>query len=149
MYYKIVSDGEIVDVCSGLNYVRRQSKNGIWLACGEENATGITTSDGSTIYLLEGAEEIDGYEYTTATEIDEETYEELRQELIDNGVLADTDSGTGTDDSESSEDTTTETVKKSKALLLAEQLQEELAALTEQNEMLLECLLEMSEVVYG
>lgn len=149
MYYKIVKDGQIVDVCDELSYVRFQTKNGIWLASSAENATAVTTSDGSTIYLLEGAEAVAGYEYASVAEISEEVYTVLRQELVDNGILADADSGGGTDDSASGDDEEQEPVRKSKALLLAEQLAEQVEALEAQNELLLECLLEMSEIVYG
>lgn len=141
MYYKIVSNGEIIDVCDGLNLVRWQKRIGAFLACDNaEDATGIVATGGSTIYLLEGAEQVKDLQYVTYAEIDEEIYNELLKELIANGVLPDTEdteSG-GTDEDGDGQ----EPVKKSDTLKLIEALQEQVDILTE-------CLLEMSETVYG
>ncbi|MCD8308874.1 MAG: hypothetical protein LUD19_03385 [Clostridia bacterium] len=142
MFYKIVSEGEIVDVSVGLNFVRWQKRIGTFLGCNtEDEASGIVASDGSTIYLLEGAEQVNDLTYITYTEIDEETYNTLRDQLIENGVLSDS-ADTGSEDTESENETTQETVAKSKELKLIESLQEQVDVLTE-------CLLEMSEAVYG
>ena len=87
MYYKIVSGGQIVDVCDGLNFVRWQKKNSLFLACSNEaEAGGIISSDGSTIYLLEGAEQVNDLAYAHYAEIDEDTYNSLREQLIENGT---------------------------------------------------------------
>ena len=133
MYYKIVSDGQVVDASDGLKYVRWQEKNRIFLSCAESEADGIVTSDGADIYLLASSEPRDGYAYAVVSEIGEDEFLALRDEL---------DAGAEIEDgSEESGDT----AAKTRLRLLEEQV----AALQEVNDMLTECLLEMSEIVYG
>ena len=141
MYYKIVSGGQIVDVCDGLTFVRWQKKNELFLTCdNEEDADGIISSDGSTIYLLEGAEQVGDLKYAHYAEIDEETYNSLREQLIENGMLDDpkedppaAEEGGNTEPSQP--------VAKSEERQLIESLQAQV-------DMLTECILEMSELVY-
>ena len=135
MFYKIVSNGTIVDASSGLSYVRWQEKNGLWLTCGEEDAQGIINSNGEDIYLLSGTEPMEGYSFATVTEITEEEYLVLREELDAGGEIVDPD------EPDQDPDTPTKTRLR--------QLEEQVAALQEVNDMLTECLLEMSEIVYG
>lgn len=140
MYYKIVSEGQIIDVCDGLNFVRWQKRIGAFLACeSEDGATGILTSDGSGIYLLESAERRDGMKSVAYAEIDEETYAALRMELIANGVLEDVERP----GENAGDDGGVQEVVAKGALL------SRIEALEARNEVLLECILEMSEVVYG
>ena len=134
MYYKIISGGQIVDACEWLNYVRWQEKNRLLLTCSESEADGIVSSDGANVYLLEGAAQIGDYPTATITEITKEEYDELRDEL-DSGAEIPDDSGNEEPDTPA------------KTRLQA--LEETVAELTETNFMLVECLLEMSEIVYG
>ena len=70
--------------------------------------------------------------YATYTEITKEQYDELRAELIDGGTIEDdTDDGRGQ-----------EPVKRAEWL-------ERLETLENMNAMLTECILEMSEIIYG
>lgn len=88
MFYKIVSNGKIIDVADGLTYCFFQTKNSIWLCCDDESrADGIVSSDGSAIYQLESATYDAGLTVVKAVEIDEGAYNELRAELIENGVI--------------------------------------------------------------
>jgi hypothetical protein len=144
MYYKILSKGQIVDVCGGLSFVRYQKRNDLFLSCdGPEGATGLISSDGSTIYLLDGAEQDRDLEYATYTEITEDDYNDLRQQLVENGVLQDAVTETQDANAEDAGGSTEhEPVAKSRELLLIEKQQEQIDFLTE-------CILEMSEAVYG
>ena len=137
MYYKIVSGGTIVDAVNGsLNYVRWQEKNRVFLSCEEADADGIISSNGSDIYLLESAPALDGYVRVTVAEITEEEYTVIREEL-DAGTVIDEP-----DDDDPAPD-------KPKTRLRLRLLEDQVAELSETNAMLLECLLEMSEIVYG
>jgi len=136
MYYKIVSNGTIVDASSGLSYVRWQEKNRLWLSCEAQDANGILTSNGEAIYLLEGAAAMDGYSYAMATEITEAEYLVLREEL---------DAGDEIVDPDQPDDQEPDTPSKTRLQLLEARV----AELQEVNDMLTECLLEMSEIVYG
>ncbi len=134
MYYKIISDGQIVDASDSLRYVRWQEKNRIFLSCEESEADGIVTSDGADIYLLLTSEAREGYRYAIVADIGEEEYLALREELDAGQEIAD-DGDAGQEGTEA----------KTRLRLLEEQV----AALAEVNDMLTECLLEMSEIVYG
>ena len=128
MYYKIVADGIIVDACEDIRFVKWQEKNRVWLNCGENNADGIVTSDGESIYLI-GEKEIDGYGHAAYSEITEEESAEIRAE-IDAGREIPDEGG----EEEEEEDTPPKT---------------RLAALEETVSLLTECILEMSGIVYG
>lgn len=131
MYYKIIYNGLVVDACDGLNFVKFQEKNRIYISCGEAEAEGIVSSKGDQIYLLNRSGET---VYATYTEITKEEYDELREEL-DAGDSIPDDSG----------DTEPDTPAKTRLQMLEEQVTE----LTQVNGMLIECILEMSEIVYG
>lgn len=133
MYYKIIYNGFVVDACDGLNFVRFQEKNSIFLSCEEEEADGIVSSNGSEIFLLN---DIGSGEtvYATYMEITKEEYDVLRDEL-DAGDSVPEDSG----------DEEPDTPAKTRLAIL----EETVAELSQTNWMLVECLLEMSEIVYG
>lgn len=127
MYYKIVTNGEIVDVCEEIAFVRWQEKNRKWIICAEKFAEGILSSYGDRIYRLVEAE---------YAEISAEEYARLRAE-IDAGRSVPDESGT--DDGEEGE----------RAMTRLEQLELLVKALEAQNQALTDCLLEMSEIVYS
>ena len=132
MFYKIVSNWKIVDACTEIHYVRWQAAHQIFLSCDATWADGILTSDGAYVYLIEGADTIQDLPYATFSEITEEQYNEIMEEL-DRGDPIDDD----TEPSGESEP------------VVKHELVERLESLEQQNEMLLECLLEMSEIVYA
>ena len=134
MYYKIISEGLIVDACDELNYVRWQERNRLFLSCEQAGADGFISSDGSQIYLLAGAGDIEDLPHATFTEITLEEYKEIRKELIDGGAI-DAD---GSDPEEQARE------EFNRAELL-----KRLDEVEAQNMMLIECIMEMSEVVYG
>lgn len=142
MYYKIISQGQIIDAAPDdqLNYVRWQDKNGMFLSCTPELADGIVSTGGDEIYLLEGSSAgavLPDAPVITLAEITEEEYLEIRDEL-DAGqaiVIPDAEEPSGEDSP--------------KPQTRLAQLESQVADLVEQNAMLVECILEMSEVVYG
>ena len=141
MHYKIISGGQIIDACESLNYVRWQDKNRLFIGCASEWADGLISSDGSEIYILDGARPLDlpadaAYRTVTYEEITPEEYQEIRDELDAGQAIV-------IPDPEPSGDDTPQPQTR-----LA-QLESQVAELAEQNAMLVECILEMSEVVYG
>ena len=135
MYYKIISDGYVVDACDGLNCVRWQAKNRVWLTCGEREAEGVVSSDGGAIYLVREGLVMEGYSNATYEAITPEEYAEIRAE-IDAGreIIA-------PDEPEPEPDTPAKT--------RLQALEAAVDALTQENAMLTECILEMSEIIYG
>ena len=135
MYTKIVSGGIVVDACDEMRFVKWQEKNRVFLNCEEADADGFIGYGGQEIYLLAGRAEVDGYSVATYTEITREEYEELRAEIDAGKEIPDPDGG----------DEEPENPAKTRLQALEEQL----AQMMETNWMLTECLLEMSEIVYG
>lgn len=81
MYYKVLKDNKVIDVLDGLTYLKWQPKNKIMLLCGENEAQAILSSDGNTIWHVEGFYElpVEGYVDTVDIEpIDKFSYEQLR-----------------------------------------------------------------------
>lgn len=140
MFYKIISGGQIVDVCDGLTFVRWNQKTNLFLtAKNKGNATGIMSSDGSNIYLLEGQPQVGDLKYASYAEIDETTYTTLREELVKNGAL---------DIPQEPEDKPTEGNNQEQEPVKKSETMKRIEELHEQVDFLAECLLEMSERVY-
>ena len=83
MAYKIVLNTTIMDAQKTLNYVYWQVKNRLLLAGRSDFANGIVSSDGSTVWHLDGYPEFpEGtYETVKAVEITDEEYEDLVKQL--------------------------------------------------------------------
>lgn len=97
MAYKILLNTAVVDAQKTLNYVYWQVKNHILLVGRSDLANGIVSSDGSTVWHLDGYQEFpEGtYETVKAVEITDEEYEELAKQLELGTVEEPEDPGTG------------------------------------------------------
>ena len=97
MYYKILLGTTIVDAQQSLSYVMWQMVNHILLSCEERLANGIVSSDGSTVWHLDGYPEFPegSYETVKAVEITDEEYEELVKQLEIGTVEEPEDPGAG------------------------------------------------------
>ena len=96
MYYKVLKDGQVIDVLDHLVFVKYQKKHNIMLLCEESEAQAIVSSDGSYVWHLDGLLNIpvDGYDTVDLKEIDKYEYEQLKilnyktpQEIIDEYTL--------------------------------------------------------------
>ena len=141
LYLKILRGAEIVaaEAHESPVYVRRQT-NGVVVRCSEVQAQGVLSLDGSQNYQLFGrqalgdtecsAEKIYAAEYDTLlTELDEQETDQAEEQEADE--------------------------PQEEGRLTIAQMREKIATLestvdelTESNQMLTECLLEMSELVY-
>lgn len=97
MYYKIIKNNKIVDITDCLSYVRLSPKSGRVLLCPQAEAQGIVSSDGNSIWHLEGFYDFPSGEYETvfAIKITKEEYHRLKalngrtpEEIIDEYTLA-------------------------------------------------------------
>ena len=95
MFYKVIYDNKVVDVLDKLVYLRYRVKHNRMVLCKEDNAQAILSSDGETIWHVEGFYNIPvaGYETVKIVEIDEFEYRQLNalngstvEEVIDNFV---------------------------------------------------------------
>lgn len=110
-------------------WVRWQLSNGLLVRCEQEEAQGVVSEDGERIYLI-GGQQPHGIPEAYAEEITEAEYDAIHGEDPED---EDPDIPEGDD-----------TPPMTRAELTAK-----VAELEEQNAMLTECLLEMSEIVYG
>ena len=96
MAYKIVLNTTVVDAQKTLNYVYWQVKNHLLLVGRSDFANGIVSSDGSTVWHLDGYPEFPegSYETVKAVEITDEEYEELVKQLEIGTVEEPEDPGT-------------------------------------------------------
>lgn len=97
MAYKILLNTTVVDAQKTLNYVYWQVKNHLLLLGRSDFANGIVSSDGSTVWHLDGYPEFPegSYETVKAVEITDEEYEELVKQLEIGTVEEPEDPGAG------------------------------------------------------
>ena len=97
MYYKVLKNGKVIDVLDHLSFVKYQDKHGIMVACSQEEAQAIISSDGEYIWHVNGLYNIpvDGYDAVELIEIDEYEYRQLKMltlrdpnQIIDEFVLS-------------------------------------------------------------
>lgn len=146
VHFRLVSNGLIVDAVSGDDaiWIEENIHNYSMIIGERDKARGILSSDGGTVYHIEGTppfHDFPHYPDARVEDITEEEYLALRDELEANGVISSPEP-----EPEFSEPEVEPVVKKSSAILALEAQVAELAAA---NAMLTDCLLEMSEIVYG
>lgn len=103
-YYKVIKNGKVIDVLDRLVYVKIQKKHGIPVNCDCNEAEGIISSDGKTIWHEETLykmptdkydtvriEPIDKYEYKQLKMLNccsvQEILEQYTLSLIEGGIL--------------------------------------------------------------
>jgi len=97
MFYKIIKDGNVIDVSDGLSFMRWQDKFCRMIYCSMDEAQAIQSSDGETVWheISLAPVPVDGFDTVTAVPIDEREYRSLRalhcstpEDIIDAFVLA-------------------------------------------------------------
>lgn len=98
MFYKVIKDGKIIDVLNNLTYLKWQPKNKIMLLSDINEAQAILSSDGNTVWHVEGLYDlpVDGmFETVQIKEIDQFEYKKLKmlnlntpEEIIDSFVIS-------------------------------------------------------------
>ena len=80
MFYKVLKNNKVIDVLDHLTYLKWQPKNKIMLLSDLNEAQAILSSDGNTIWHVEGLYDlpVDGYDTVVIKEIDKYEYEKLR-----------------------------------------------------------------------
>lgn len=147
MYIKAVCEGLILDVFEKKDvvYIGDDPFAGN-VRCGKnDNPFGVLASDGGVIYAMqprEGYQTVDLVEFSDSAE-----YARLRSELDANRIPENTEPEEPDSLDEEEAPGTPMSASEMRAQIMA--LQKKLDAVTEQNVMLTECLLEMSEVVYA
>ena len=81
MYYKIITNNEIIDVLFNPFYVV-QSINGMFKRAQRLEAQGVRSSDGNMIWHVEGFKPLPGYQLVQMVEITEKEYELLKEALL-------------------------------------------------------------------
>lgn len=80
MYYKVLKNNKVIDVLDHLTYLKWQEKNKIMLLSDINEAQAILSSDGNTVWHVEGFYDlpVDGYDTVRLVEIDVYEYKQLR-----------------------------------------------------------------------
>lgn len=83
MYYKLIGNGTILDVMENPQFVTYQERNQIMILCELKEARGVLSSDGSTVWHVDGWKPIPlpGVETAQLIEIDEDEYEVLKSAI--------------------------------------------------------------------
>lgn len=150
MFYKIMQGNTVIDAIAGVQYVVFQERNRLNIIGKKAEAFGIMSSDMSTIWHVDGLAEIPaGSEYQTVAmvEITEEEYDTLREQLAAGDVVEDPE-----EEQQPDEGTTEEpevVMSPTEMRLRINELTATVEALTAEKDMLMECVLEMSAVVYA
>ena len=152
-YYKVISNGLVIDA----NYVwlKWQTKHRILLGCEPHEANYIQSSDQTHVWRVQWLNPVPAdaptFETVEAVEISEEEYLEIRKQLDDGFEVVVPEE---IPEEEIPEDTTIEAP--SVEVMTPEEMRRKIvyheSALVEQaktNDVLTECLLEISEVIYG
>lgn len=148
-YYKIIRDGEAVDAAH--TFLRWDTRHTCLMACEPEAASYVQSYDGEHVYrvgwlnpLPEGAPV---YETVECKIIDEQEYEDLRA-VMDEGETVpepvEPEDGGEVTPPEPEPD-----VEPEDRPMTVREMREKIAAQEEQIAMLTDCILEMSEIVYG
>lgn len=80
MFYKVLKNNKVIDVLDHLTYLKWQEKNKIMLLSDLNEAQAILSSDGNTIWHVEGLYDlpVSGYETVKLMKIDEREYRQLK-----------------------------------------------------------------------
>lgn len=150
MFYKIMQGNTVIDAIAGVQYVVFQERNRLNIIGKKTEAFGIMSSDISTIWHVEGLAEIPaGAEYQTVVmvEITEEEYDALRKQLEAGDVVEDPEEEQPPEEGETEEPEVV--MSPTEMRLRINELTATVEALTAEKDMLMECVLEMSEVIYA
>lgn len=148
-YYKVIRDGVIVD--AGEIWLRWQEKNRILISCAPEDAQFIMSHDGADIWRVQwlnpAPAAAGSYETVEAALIDQQEYLDLRAVLDDGETVPIPDPVVPEPDTELLPDE--EPGQEEDHPMTVQQMREKLAEQDATIQLLTECVLEMSEVVYG
>ena len=152
-YYKIVEDGKIIAAGSTSDLRKVQAKHLILVTAGEDDAEFIQI--GEELYRdnwFAAPKYLElPYKAAKITVIDQEEYDSIKEAIRQDEEIFEVpeDDGSGSDSSEAPDEGTEETETLPSARERLAQLEEQVETLQQTNDMLTECLLEMSEIVYG
>lgn len=148
-YYKIIVDGSVVD--AAFTFLRWDERLNRLLGCDPKDAHFIQSHDGNTVYRVGWLNPVPDaakvrYETVDAEIVDKQEYDDLRAVLDSGETVPEPDDEELQPDV--SDDTTEEEPDAEKPLTV-QQMREKIAEQEASIAMLTECLLEMSEIVYG
>lgn len=145
-HYKLVTDELIVDAIrdEDAQWIVENRHNYSTYTGRRDLASGVLSSDGTKVWHLDGKPPFHDFpDYVTVrlVEIEPAEYEALIEELTANGAIRPQDDEPAPENDDGSERTA--------KLPAIKALEERMEALAAENAMLTECLLEISEIIYG
>lgn len=151
MFYKIMQGNTVIDAIAGVQYVVFQERNRLNIIGKKAEAFGIMSSDMSTIWHVDGLADIpagSSYQTVAMIEITEEEYDTIREQLDAGNIVEDPDEEEQQPDPGTTEEPEV-VMSPTEMRLRINELTATVEALTEEKDMLMECVLEMSAVIYA
>lgn len=147
-YFKVVQGGVVID--AGEMFLRWQEKNRVMVSCEPERAQFIRSYDGETIWrvawLNPAPQEAGSYETVEAALIDRQEFLDLRAQLDEGEVVPEPEPIVPEPEPEPEPDPEQPDAEKK---MTVEEMRQRIKEQDAEILMLTECLLEMSEIVYG
>ena len=145
-YYKVIANGTVID--ANRVWLKWQGKHRILIGCEPHEANYIQSYDQEKVWRVQWLNPVPAdapvFETVDAVEISEEEYLDLRSQL-DSGLTP----VEPEPEPEPEYPDPVEPEPEPEVVMTPEEMRRRIVELTEHNQMLEECLLEMSEVVYG
>ena len=144
-YYKLVSGGAVLDAVSDetARWIVENRNNYSTYVGEKEEAYGVLSTDGQNVYHISGKPAFHDFpDYVTVTmeEIGEGECRRIQEEISAGMILIEE-----ADAEPEEEEQDPATAPKTRL----RELEEEVASLREENQMLTECILEISEIIYA
>lgn len=148
-YYKIIMDGSAVD--AGFTFLRWDDRHSRLMGCDAQDAHFIQSGDGHTVYRVGWLNPVPDaakglFDTVEAAIINQQEYDDLRAMLDSGETVPEPDGGESQPDAQPDD---SEEGPASEKPLSVQQMREKIAEQEATIAMLTECVLEMSEVVYG
>lgn len=147
-YYKVIRDSCVID--AGEIFLRWQEKNRILVSCEPENAQFVQSYDGSTVWRVQWLNPAPAaagtFETVEAALIDEQEFLDLRAVLDDGETVPVPDPFVPEPEPEPDPDPEQDV---SDQHMTVQQMRDKIAEQGATIQMLTDCILEMSEVVYS
>lgn len=148
-YYKIIRDGNVVD--AAFTFLRWDERHNRLMGCEPKDAQFVQSYDGGSVYRVEWLNPVpealkDRFETVEAALIEKQEYLDLRAVLDDGETVPEPEpvQPEPTPEPEPGPD-----VPEAEKPMTVQQMREKIAEQDATIQMLTDCILEMSEVVYG
>lgn len=150
-FYKIIRDGEVVD--AAFTFLQWNERHSCMMACEPRDAQFVQSYDGESIYRVAWLNPVSGelaerYETVETAMIDRQEYEDLRA-VLDDGETVPLPPETEEPPDKPPEEPPEEPEEPGERPMTVQEMRDKIREQEEMLQILTECVLEMSEVIYA